>query len=468
MLFRALADAYAEYVEREPETLLCRLVGAHCLELHGQRFFFIVQENACHGSKEPPELYDVKGSWVGRAASPPMAGSVVTCRYCNERYKYVPATSRRRRSTTFGRSAPRGAEATTRAPRGGAEGSLRPSAPHQRGTEHSLRVSTTTPRGSASTTSPSRSRTSTMARRRSLSSQGSSSSDPCPLTDHGHEPLLVRKDNDVDLDLPLRFADTDAAARLLGQLERDTAFLRDHGIMDYSLLLGVQRAAPSRLTNCSRTSNDSSRASSAWDVGAGAASSSEHSGGVSRSASARESSTVSFGAAGSPTTRSVSFESNAAPPSESGLQTTTPSSAAAEDPSTTQNGGPFARLWRGLTTDGSPEKESAVPEDAPFRRGGRPNVVEAADPRPEDGPCPPLQYYVAVIDVLQAWDFSKKGEVLVKSTILRKDPAGISAVEPAHYQSRFMARCRELLEPRDVSRMSGFEIDGGAHGAALV
>ncbi|EFC37737.1 phosphatidylinositol-4-phosphate 5-kinase family protein [Naegleria gruberi] len=45
--------------------------------------------------------------------------------------------------------------------------------------------------------------------------------------------------------------------------------------------------------------------------------------------------------------------------------------------------------------------------------------------------------YSSVIDILQLYDMNKKMETLIKTKILRKDPNGISSVEPISYAERF-------------------------------
>jgi len=42
-------------------------------------------------------------------------------------------------------------------------------------------------------------------------------------------------------------------------------------------------------------------------------------------------------------------------------------------------------------------------------------------------------YHVAIIDYLQEWNLSKKGERFIKTTFLMKDKVGLSAIEPNQY-----------------------------------
>ena len=46
-------------------------------------------------------------------------------------------------------------------------------------------------------------------------------------------------------------------------------------------------------------------------------------------------------------------------------------------------------------------------------------------------------YHLGIIDYLQAWNWNKKGEALIKTYIKGKDRNKISAVEPIYYQKRF-------------------------------
>jgi len=65
-------------------------------------------------------------------------------------------------------------------------------------------------------------------------------SDLCPeRLDRQHVPKLVLKDNDLNYRLVLSPEDVAATCT---QLDRDSAFLADEGIMDYSLLIGVSLA----------------------------------------------------------------------------------------------------------------------------------------------------------------------------------------------------------------------------------
>jgi 1-phosphatidylinositol-4-phosphate 5-kinase len=45
--------------------------------------------------------------------------------------------------------------------------------------------------------------------------------------------------------------------------------------------------------------------------------------------------------------------------------------------------------------------------------------------------------HISIIDYLQQWNISKKAERAYKTVVLRKDPVGLSAVEPVTYAERF-------------------------------
>ncbi|OQR93400.1 phosphatidylinositol-4-phosphate-5-kinase (Pi-PIPKD10) [Achlya hypogyna] len=62
----------------------------------------------------------------------------------------------------------------------------------------------------------------------------------------------------------------------------------------------------------------------------------------------------------------------------------------------------------------------------------------------------PSGYYIGIIDVLQTWTFEKQMERMYKVHMLRKDPRGISAVNPKQYAKRFqMKMCQLFYQPGD-------------------
>eukprot|EP01064_Diplonema_japonicum_P030887 TRINITY_DN5365_c4_g1_i1.p1 TRINITY_DN5365_c4_g1~~TRINITY_DN5365_c4_g1_i1.p1 ORF type:complete len:795 (+),score=148.60 TRINITY_DN5365_c4_g1_i1:28-2385(+) len=59
-------------------------------------------------------------------------------------------------------------------------------------------------------------------------------------------------------------------------------------------------------------------------------------------------------------------------------------------------------------------------------------------------------YFMGIIDILQTWTLQKKVERLFKTVFLKKDPVGMSAIEPYRYGKRFITRCSELFLNPDV------------------
>jgi len=45
--------------------------------------------------------------------------------------------------------------------------------------------------------------------------------------------------------------------------------------------------------------------------------------------------------------------------------------------------------------------------------------------------------HISIIDYLQEWNISKKGERFYKTIVLGKDPAYLSAIDPDSYAQRF-------------------------------
>merc|ERR1719494_1801447 len=55
-------------------------------------------------------------------------------------------------------------------------------------------------------------------------------------------------------------------------------------------------------------------------------------------------------------------------------------------------------------------------------------------------------YYFGIIDMLQDWNFWKRGERFLKTKFLRKNPDGLSAIDPLQYQRRFMERMHQIIK----------------------
>ena len=57
---------FVVFLEQNPHTILSRYVGLHSLKMYGFTKYFVVMENVFEGKLAPTEVYDLKGSWVGR------------------------------------------------------------------------------------------------------------------------------------------------------------------------------------------------------------------------------------------------------------------------------------------------------------------------------------------------------------------------------------------------------------------
>jgi len=71
------------------------------------------------------------------------------------------------------------------------------------------------------------------------------------------------------------------------------------------------------------------------------------------------------------------------------------------------------------------------------------------------GPPLPVQntpsFIIGIIDILQSYNFSKKGEHFLKVYGRCKNPHGLSCVPPNQYQERFMKRMRDLFGLNSLS-----------------
>jgi len=67
-------------------------------------------------------------------------------------------------------------------------------------------------------------------------------------------------------------------------------------------------------------------------------------------------------------------------------------------------------------------------------------------------------YYMGIIDMLQEWNLRKRLEHFLKTKILGQNSREISAVEPNWYQKRFMNRMREIIKDKNAY-LKGNEVD---------
>lgn len=259
---------------------------------------------------------------------------------------------------------------------------------------------------------------------------------------HPHVAVQTLKDNDLKFKLRLG-----AKRRLiLAQIEEDASFLRNHGIMDYSLLLGVCRAK-------FRVHGDSGGPGTRL----------------------RQSSTVSLmrsstRSRGSPSPRptsgvsavsAVSTRTSSSHDEETKADFTSPSSSADTGaPARSTAAGPTGLTTPLLSPSGAREPSFAYsgPSELTAYHGG---VAAALVEGPE-------MYFLGIIDILQQWDTSKKLERFAKTKLRCKDGDGISAVPPKHYYKRFVHWIRHEVvdgpEDDDDFHLSDHHASGSGFG----
>jgi len=61
-----MLPSYVEHLRSNPNSRLLTILGAHCMEIYGQKIDFLVMNNIFPTDVELDERYDLKGSWVNR------------------------------------------------------------------------------------------------------------------------------------------------------------------------------------------------------------------------------------------------------------------------------------------------------------------------------------------------------------------------------------------------------------------
>ncbi len=60
-------------------------------------------------------------------------------------------------------------------------------------------------------------------------------------------------------------------------------------------------------------------------------------------------------------------------------------------------------------------------------------------------------YYMGIVDFLQDWSTKKKIERTLKIYLTRKDPEGLSVMEPISYKDRFQTKMKQIFEVEDLA-----------------
>ena len=297
----------------------------------------------------------------------------------------------------------------------------------------------------------------------------------CPARpNHQHEPNTILLDSDWDY--KLRLAKPQARA-LISTIKSDTEWLREQGIMDYSLLLGIHRsrynltsldrggvradiAPPATYSAPPATQQHGAPipiprpaplqtterpplimppfslgsplpvSLSSFALSSPSLALSLDSGNGQREEAAGSGGASSPRGAMSPVSPIISG-STAAPPFNAGFSLMDELDSGAGTLFVEEAGTQVERLGGG--------GDAAAAAPSPFHeyRGGmRAVVVEG-----------PGIYYLGLIDVLQQWTWEKRAEHWIKTRLLCQEVTGLSAVNPAAYALRFKHRVlAQLIE----------------------
>ncbi|KAJ9449978.1 Phosphatidylinositol 4-phosphate 5-kinase 1 [Diplonema papillatum] len=342
LLLDILPDYY-KHITKYDDSLIVRFYGLHAIKMHSgaKHIHFVVMDNVFLTRREITEVYDVKGSWVDRG---PVKKKAL-------RPGEEPGS--------LSRTAAFFVLLQNRADR------LR----KKKGKKEGLKKS-----GKSSVASD----------------------------DGGGGGSRVLKDLDLS-GVKRVVIDEDARTQIVGQMEKDCEFFVEHGIMDYSLLLGVHKAGFDDIRV--------PRKDLVIDF------------------------TAPIDSVQSPVHRRFARHTSGNgyhPPHSVGTINGKERSA-------------FDNTHSSMRSAVEAEQEQwEVQNFTPpvYRRNEGGLWSAETDPERYTGDC---MYFVGLIDILQTWTLEKRIERFFKVFFLRKDGKGMSAIEPAQYGSRFMARCRDTF-----------------------
>lgn len=204
-----ILDQYRSHFLKYPDSLIVRFLGLHSITLYGTEFYLVVMKNIFPPGRRLQERYDIKGSYIARHAGAGRPGSIATCRHCGAVFilgSQLGDSSGY--STHTGRTSNSGGRSSSSARHGSSRGQS-----YQRHSSRGSRSGDGLEEGI---------RLGGMA---------------CPEMAGGHEPSITLKDNDLTSKIRLHPED---ALQVIETLFNDSDALAEMGLMDYSLLVGVQ------------------------------------------------------------------------------------------------------------------------------------------------------------------------------------------------------------------------------------
>ncbi|TYZ65510.1 hypothetical protein PybrP1_008969 [[Pythium] brassicae (nom. inval.)] len=254
----------------------------------------------------------------------------------------------------------------------------------------------------------------------------------CPSRLGGHEPNVVLKDSDLTQKLKL---DRDVSMQLYKQLCADSDLLCSFGIMDYSLLMGINEVEyvvdeggsfEDRLPSPVNFNVNTRHGDPSFNPF------SENSMMDPRSTST----TLGGGAAASGIPSNVGGNRHHVSVSSTSSTQDLGAGAGANNRS------------RKVSRQRDPLRSTRSESNASVSSSGR--RLPRSGMRLANTVVGPAYYHLGVIDILQTWTLKKRLERFFKIVFRGVDGDGLSAIEPKLYRARFQAKMAEILGVEDV------------------
>uniref|UniRef100_M4B1J9 PIPK domain-containing protein n=1 Tax=Hyaloperonospora arabidopsidis (strain Emoy2) TaxID=559515 RepID=M4B1J9_HYAAE len=275
----------------------------------------------------------------------------------------------------------------------------------------------------------------------------------CTVRLGGHEPNVVLKDSDLTQKLNL---DRDVALELYQQLCADSQLLCSFGIMDYSLLMGINEVEyvvdeadnsgeESDVANTTLQSSmlgmrpgSNMQRSSVYNPFAEKSLMDSRSGGVQNLGRSKGPSAVRSSL--SKSRRHASVSSNVG---------SYPSRTMLNEPAMPRKASKPREYSKDRSRNGRTESSTSSSGRRLPRSGMRmANTVVG-----------PAYYHLGVIDILQTWTYQKRVERLFKIAFRGVDGDGLSAIPPKLYQARFQLKMADILGVEDLVSGDGINPD---------